>query len=99
MTRPLLQQPILYSHPYMECRKITRRCINKKSSQYDELVRFLKFGITLFSLELFINIMKLYIDIYFLCDRLIFWSATSLRVYLELREIDYIGALNFELVE
>ena len=43
--------------------------------------------------------MKLYTDIYFLCDRLIFWSATSLRVYLELREMDYIGALNFELVD
>jgi hypothetical protein len=83
----------------MECRKITRRCISKKSSQYDELVRFLKFGITLFSLELSINIMKLYTDIYFLCNRLIFWSATSLRVYLELREMDYIGALNFELIE
>jgi hypothetical protein len=70
MTRPLLQQPILYSHSYMEWyRKITRRCISKNSSQYDELVRFLKFGITLFSLELSINIMKLYTDMYFLCDR------------------------------
>jgi hypothetical protein len=43
VTRPLLEQPISYSHPYMRWyRRITRRCISKDSSQYDELVRFLK---------------------------------------------------------
>uniref|UniRef100_A0A2N9GV17 Aminotransferase-like plant mobile domain-containing protein n=1 Tax=Fagus sylvatica TaxID=28930 RepID=A0A2N9GV17_FAGSY len=38
VTRPLLEQPISYSHPYMRWyRRITRRCISKDSSQYDEL--------------------------------------------------------------
>uniref|UniRef100_A0A2N9HW03 Aminotransferase-like plant mobile domain-containing protein n=1 Tax=Fagus sylvatica TaxID=28930 RepID=A0A2N9HW03_FAGSY len=42
VTRPLLQQPILYSHSYMEWyRKIIRRYISKNSSQYDELVRLI----------------------------------------------------------
>jgi hypothetical protein len=43
VTRPLLEQPISYNHPYMRWyRKITQCCINNDSSQYDELVRFLK---------------------------------------------------------
>uniref|UniRef100_A0A2N9IP15 Aminotransferase-like plant mobile domain-containing protein n=1 Tax=Fagus sylvatica TaxID=28930 RepID=A0A2N9IP15_FAGSY len=47
VTRPLLEQPISYSHPYMRWyRHITRRCISKDSSQYDELADILVSHIT-----------------------------------------------------
>uniref|UniRef100_A0A2N9GV16 Aminotransferase-like plant mobile domain-containing protein n=1 Tax=Fagus sylvatica TaxID=28930 RepID=A0A2N9GV16_FAGSY len=47
VTRPLLEQPISYSHPYMRWyRQITRRCISKDSSQYDELADILVSHIT-----------------------------------------------------
>ena len=42
VTRLLLEQPISYSHPYIEWYCKITRCISTNSSQYDELVRFLK---------------------------------------------------------